>query len=45
VLTSAGAGIDYQIGGSSLFLEGRYDMGADNRAMIPLMLGARWGAR
>ena len=44
-LISAGAGIDYQIGGSSIFLEGRYDMGGDNRAMIPIIIGARWGAR
>ena len=44
-LLSAGAGLDYQVGGTSLFLESRYDMGADNRGMIPLLLGARWGAR
>jgi len=45
MLLSAGAGLDYQLGGTSLFLEGRYDMGSDNRGMIPLMFGARWGAR
>ena len=45
MMYSAGAGLDYQLGGTSLFLEGRYDMGADNRGMIPLLLGARWGAR
>jgi opacity protein-like surface antigen len=44
-MISAGAGLDYQIGGTSLFLEGRYDMGGDNRALIPIMIGARWGAR
>jgi opacity protein-like surface antigen len=44
-LISAGAGLDYQIGGTSLFVEGRYDMGGDNRSMIPIMIGARWGAR
>jgi opacity protein-like surface antigen len=44
-LISAGAGLDWQIGGTSLFLEGRYDMGGDNRAMIPIVIGARWGAR
>lgn len=44
-LISAGAGIDYQIGGSSIFLEGRYDMGGDDRSMIPIIIGARWGAR
>jgi hypothetical protein len=44
-LISAGAGLDWQVGGASLFLEGRYDMGGDNRALIPIMVGARWGAR
>ena len=44
-LISAGAGVDYLIGGTSLFLEGRYDMGGDNRALIPIVIGARWGAR
>ena len=44
-LISGGAGLDWQIGGTSLFVEGRYDMGGDNRAMIPIMIGARWGAR
>ena len=45
MLLSGGAGLDYHIGGTSLFVEGRYDVGADNRAFIPLMFGARWGAR
>ena len=45
LMYSAGAGLDYQLGGTSLFLEGRYDMGADNRGLIPLVFGARWGAR
>jgi len=45
MLLSAGAGLDYQISGTSLFVEGRYDVGADNRAFIPLMIGARFGAR
>ena len=44
-LISAGAGVDYQIGGTSVFVEGRYDMGGDNRAMIPIVIGMRWGAR
>jgi opacity protein-like surface antigen len=44
-LMSGGAGVDWQLGGTSLFVEGRYDMGADNRAMIPIVIGARWGAR
>lgn len=44
-LYSGGAGLDWQIGGTSIFLEGRYDMGSDNRAMIPILIGARWGAR
>lgn len=44
-MISAGAGLDYQIGGTSVFVEGRYDMGGDNRALIPIMIGARWGAR
>lgn len=44
-LISAGAGLDWQVGGTSIFLEGRYDMGGDNRAMIPILVGARWGAR
>lgn len=44
-LISAGAGIDWQISGTSIFIEGRYDMGADNRSFIPIMVGARWGAR
>lgn len=52
VLVSGGAGLDWQIGGTSIFLEGRYDVGLkkDNetgsgRAFIPIMVGARWGAR
>jgi outer membrane protein W len=44
-LISGGAGLDYQIGGTSIFLEGRYDLGGDNRVMIPIVFGARWGAR
>jgi hypothetical protein len=44
-LISGGAGLDWQIGGTSIFVEGRYDMGGDNRAFVPIMLGARWGAR
>jgi hypothetical protein len=44
-MISGGAGVDWQIGGTSLFVEGRYDMGGDNRSLIPIMLGARWGAR
>ena len=44
-MISVGAGVDWTIGGSSIFLEGRYDMGADNRALIPIMVGARWGGR
>jgi outer membrane protein W len=44
-LISAGAGVDWQISGTSVFLEGRYDMGGDNRAMIPIVIGMRWGAR
>ena len=52
VMVSGGAGIDWQIGGTSLFLEGRYDMGMKKdgetgsaRAFIPLIIGARWGSR
>ena len=44
-LISAGAGVDYQLGGTSVFLEGRYDMGGDGRSMIPIVIGMRWGAR
>lgn len=44
-LISAGAGVDWQIGGTSIFVEGRYDMGGDDRALIPIMIGARFGAR
>ena len=44
-LISGGAGLDWQVGGTSIFVEGRYDMGGDNRALIPIMIGARWGAR
>jgi len=44
-LLSAGGGLDWQIGGTSIFVEGRYDMGADDRSMIPILVGARWGAR
>ncbi len=52
LMVSAGAGLDWQIGGTSLFLESRYDMGmkkdgetGSGRAFIPLLIGARWGAR
>ena len=52
MMVSGGAGIDWQIGGTSIFLEGRYDMGmkkdgetGSGRAFIPLIVGARWGAR
>jgi hypothetical protein len=52
LMLSGGAGIDWRIGGTSIFLEGRYDVGlkADGetgsaRAFIPLVVGARWGAR
>ena len=44
-LFSGGAGVDWQIGSSSIFVEARYDMGADNRAFVPIVLGARWGVR
>ena len=44
-LISAGAGVDYQLGGTSIFLEGRYEMGGDDRSMIPIVIGMRWGAR
>ena len=44
-LISAGAGVDYQLGGTSVFLEGRYEMGGDDRSMIPIVIGMRWGAR
>ena len=42
---SGGAGVDYQIGGTSVFVEGRYEMAGDDRSMIPFMVGMRWGAR
>jgi hypothetical protein len=52
LMLSGGAGIDWQVGGTSIFLEGRYDMGMKKdgetgsaRAFIPLVVGARWGAR
>lgn len=52
VMLSGGAGLDWQIGGTSLFLESRYDMGlkkdeetGSGRAFIPILIGARWGAR
>lgn len=44
-LISAGAGLDWQVSGTSIFVEGRYDMGGDGRAFVPIMLGARFGAR
>ena len=43
-LISGGAGVDYQLGGTSVFLEGRYET-AGGRSMIPFMIGMRWGAR
>ena len=42
-LVSGGAGVEYMFGGAHLFLEGRYDMGSDDRSMVPIMIGARWG--
>jgi hypothetical protein len=51
MMVSGGAGLDYQIGSASIFVEGRYDMAfakdgeEGTRALIPIMLGARWGAR
>jgi outer membrane protein W len=51
MMVSGGVGLDYRIGGTSIFLEGRYDMGfkkddetGSGRALIPVMLGVRWGA-
>jgi len=52
MMVSGGAGLDYAIGGTSIFLEARYDMAfkkseetGSSRALIPFMIGARWGAR
>lgn len=52
MMVSGGAGLDWQIGGTSIFVEGRYDMAMKKsdetgsaRSMIPIMIGARWGAR
>ncbi len=52
MMVSGGAGLDWQIGGTSIFVEGRYDMAMKKsdetgsaRSMIPIMVGARWGAR
>lgn len=52
MMVSGGAGLDYAIGGTSIFLEARYDMAfkkseetGSSRALIPIMIGARWGAR
>jgi len=52
VMIGGGAGLDWQIGGTSLFVEGRYDVGlkkgdesGSGRAFVPVIVGARWGAR
>jgi len=52
VLVGGGAGLDWQVGGASVFVEGRYDIGlkksdesGSGRALIPIIVGARWGAR
>ena len=52
VMVTGGAGLDWQIGGTSIFVEGRYDMGMKKsdetgsaRSLIPIIIGARWGAR
>ncbi len=52
MMVSGGAGLDYQIGSTSIFVEGRYDMALKKsdesgsaRTLIPIMIGARWGAR
>lgn len=42
-LVGGGAGVDYSLGGTSIFLEGRYEMGGDDRSFFPIMIGARWG--
>ncbi|HEX9564672.1 MAG TPA: outer membrane beta-barrel protein [Gemmatimonadaceae bacterium] len=50
MMVSGGVGLDYRIGGTSIFVEGRYDMAfakdgeEGSRTLIPIMLGARWGA-
>lgn len=44
-LITGGGGLDWQIGSTSIFVEGRMDMGSGNRTLIPIVLGARWGAR
>ena len=51
MMVSGGVGLDYRIGSTSLFVEGRYDLGfkksdeeGSGRALIPIMIGARWGA-
>lgn len=51
MMASGGAGLDYAIGSASIFVEGRYDMAfakdgeSGSRAIIPFMIGARWGGR
>jgi Outer membrane protein beta-barrel domain len=52
MMVSGGAGLDWQIGGTSIFVEGRYDMAmkksdetGSSRTLIPIIIGARWGAR
>ena len=42
-LISGGAGVDYTLGNTALFLEARYEMGSDDRSFVPIMIGARWG--
>lgn len=51
MMVSGGVGLDYRIGSTSIFVEGRYDMAfkksdetGSSRSLIPIMLGARWGA-
>jgi outer membrane protein W len=51
MMASGGVGVDYAIGSASIFVEGRYDMAfakdgeEGTRAVIPIMIGARWGGR
>lgn len=37
-----GAGIDYSLGATSLFLEAKYEVGSDDRSYVPILIGARW---
>ncbi|HWP02212.1 MAG TPA: hypothetical protein VNL96_02030 [Gemmatimonadaceae bacterium] len=41
-MAGGGAGLDFKIGSSTLFVEGRYETG-DNRTLIPVQLGVRFG--